>query len=350
MDLSSILLVRTSALGDVVHARPVFNAVRHALPEARIGWIVEAPFAPLIADLEGIEVLPVRLRSWRRSWTSSATRHEAFEAFRRIRRFDASAAIDLMGNHKGAFLARLSGAPVRIGSEQRQRRETMSHLLINREVPIGGEHAVDRGLSLLQALDLTPEEADFTGDRLLPAATPSSSPIAGDDSPYVLIQPGAGWGNKRYPPDRWGQVAQQLAADGYRVFVLGGPGEEALAEQVVQSSREQAQVAVGPGMEFLVAALRGARLVLGGDTGPLHLAHALGTPVVAVMGPTDPKRHGPYQAPQTVVINRLPCSFCSRRMNSTQACLHTIPPAWIVDAARRELGSTPSASSNSVTI
>jgi heptosyltransferase-1 len=350
VDIPSILLVRTSALGDVVHARPVFNALRRAHPEARIGWIVEAPFAPLIADLEGIEVLPVRLRWWRRSWTSRATHREIAEAFRRIRQFEASVAIDLMGNHKGAFLARLSGARIRLGPERSQRREPMSHILINREVPIGGEHAVDRGLSLLQTLGITPQQADFSGDRLLPNATTPSPLTADGRHPYVLVQPGAGWGNKRYPPELWGHVVHQLTADGHRVYVLGGPGEESLAEQVVRASQGQAQLAVGPGMEFLVGALRGARLVLGGDTGPLHLAHALDVPVVAVMGPTDPKRHGPYQAPGAVVVNHLPCSFCSRRMGSTQACLQTIPPAWIVDAARRQLDSSTFASSNSVTI
>jgi heptosyltransferase I len=336
----AILLLRTSALGDVVHSLPVASALRRAYPAARLGWVVEEPFAALVASHPAVDVvLPVALRRWRRAPLDRATQREAAAFLGRLRTFCADVALDLMGNHKAGILARLSGASLRLGARRDARREPSSAAWLNRRVELAGLHAVDRALSLLRGLGLDPGPADFAGAALLPA-DPAAVGNGPDEAPgYVLLQPGAGWASKRYPPAWLGQVASGLAATGERVRVLAGPGEEALAEAVVVASAGGA-VAVAPsGLGGLAAWLRGARLVIGGDTGPLHLAHALGAPVLALHGPTDPARHGPYGAPERALYQRLPCSFCYRRFAETKACLLELTPRRVLAAALDLLAS-----------
>ncbi len=335
-----ILIVRTSALGDVVHALPVLTALRRHLPEARIGWVVEEAMAPVLAghpDLD--ELLVVRLRDWRRRPFAAATLRE-LSAFRvALGRFAPDVALDLMGNHKAGAIAALSLADRRIGPARRARREPSSALWISEPVEPRGVHAVDRGLSLLDALGLPPEPADFGGDRLFPAAPAPPAP-AGE--PFALLHPGAGWANKRYPPERWGEAARRLReATGLPTRVAVAPGEEALAAAVEAAAAGAAAAVPAPDLPTL-AALCAARLVLGGDSGPTHLAHALGTPVLMLMGPTDPERHGPYGAAERALWSRLPCSFCYRRFDETKACLLDIPPDRVAERAA-ELSLIPRA-------
>jgi heptosyltransferase-1 len=282
----------------------VLTALRRRYPAARIAWVVEEVFAPLLAGHPALDTLiPVATRRWRRgvgqSWGEVAA------LVRRLRHFAPEVALDLMGNHKAGVLARLAGAHRRIGPQTPDRREPSSRWWINEPAPVAGTHAVDRALSLLAALD-------------------------------------AGWGNKRYPPQRWRSVLRRLCrATGLEAGVLVGPGEEELAAALAADGVAQAVVAAG--IEALVAALRGARLVLGGDSGPVHLAHALGIPVLVLMGPTDPARHGPYRAPERVLARRLPCSYCYRRFAEVKACLLELSPETVAEQALAVLaGSEPS--------
>lgn len=332
----AILLLRTSALGDVVHSLPVASALRRAFPQARLGWVVEEPFAPLVASHPAVdEVLPVALRRWRRRPLAAATRREVGAFLRRLRGFRADVALDLMGNHKAGLLARLAGAPVRAGAVRADRREPSSALWLNRRVAAEGQHAVDRSLSLLRALGVEPGAADFAGDALLRPR--GDAPPTGEPPGYVLIQPGAGWGSKRYPAAWFGELAAALAAAGHRVFVLAGPGEHDLAAAVAAASGGAASPVDPGGLPALAGWLRGARLLVGGDTGPLHLAHAVGTPVLALHGPTDPARHGPYGAAERALYQRLPCSFCYKRFGETKACLLELTPRRVVASALSSL-------------
>ena len=152
----SILVLRTSALGDVVHCLPVVSALRRAFPATRISWVIEEPFAPLVASHPAVdEAMPVALRRWRRAPFAAQTRREVLAFVRRLRAQRAEVALELMGNHKGGILARLSGAPRRIGAARRWRREPSSATWLNDTVEPRGEHAVDRALSLLSPLGIT---------------------------------------------------------------------------------------------------------------------------------------------------------------------------------------------------
>jgi lipopolysaccharide heptosyltransferase I len=356
LEHARILLVRTSSLGDVVHSLPVLAALRRHLPGARIGWVVEEAYAPLLAghpDLD--QLIVVRLRHWgSRPWRAR-TLGEIASFVAALDRFAPQVVLDLMGNHKAAAIAALSLAPRRIGHARAGRREPSSAFWLSERVPVDGSHAVDRALSLLDALGLPREPAEFGGHKLFRATTGPAAAVPGPAAPpFALLHPGAGWGNKAYPPAWWGEAARRLhAATGIRTRVAAAPGEEALAAAVVAAagggspaapgggspaapgggSGPAAEVVAAPDLPALAALLRAAALMLGGDTGPTHLAHALGTPVLMVMGPTDPERHGPYGAPERALYRRLPCSFCYRRFDEAKACLLELPPERVAERA-----------------
>jgi lipopolysaccharide heptosyltransferase I len=332
-DPERILVVRTSALGDVVHGLPVAAELRRRFPAARLGWVVDEAFAPLLAGHAHLDrVVSVPLRRWRRA--SGGRRRELVRFLGELRAFRADVALDLMGNHKGALLARLSGAPRRLGHARRDRREPASALWLSERLPARGEHAVERALSLLDALGGPPTSVDFA-PRAIACGRDRVPP--GD---YLYLHPGAAWGNKRYPPAQWGAVADELGrVSALPILVGAAPGEEMLAAEVVSASAGAASVLAAPTLAELAGAVRGARLVLAGDTGAAHLARAFGRPLVVVHGPTDPARHGPWADPEAVVVRRLPCSFCHRRMDAAKSCLLLVEPREIAERALRRLAA-----------
>jgi len=336
-----ILIVRTSALGDVVHALPVLTALRRHLPEARIGWVVEEAMAPVLADHPDLdELLVVRLRRWRR--LSAQGLRELGGFLSALNRFAPEVVLDLMGNHKAGAISALTLADRRIGAGWRWRREPSSAVWISEPIVPRGTHAVDRMLSLLDALGLPPEPADFGAEKLFRKEMEEApTRLAAETEPFVLLHPGAGWANKRYPPDWWGKAARLIREQtGLPTWVAAAPGEEALAAAVETAGDGAALTVPASDLATLAGLIRRARLMLGGDSGPTHLAHALGTPVLMLMGPTDPERHGPYAAPDRALFKRLPCSFCYQRLEETKACLLEIPPHRVAERAAELLAST----------
>ena len=335
--MNRILIVRTSALGDIVHSLPVLTALRRRYPEAKIGWVVEEAMAPLLAghpDLD--ELLRVRLRPWRHRPFARETLREVRAFLDALDRFGPDAVLDLMGNHKGGLLAALSFAGRRIGPARRQRREPSSGVWINEGVEPRGTHAVDRALSLAAPLGVPAEPVDFGPGKLFreEPELPDEVRRVVESGPFVLIHPGAGWANKVYPPARWGAAARELRArTGLPIHIALARGEERLAGEVEAASDGAVRTVSAPSLPILAALLRRASLVMGGDSGPTHLAHALGTPVLMLMGPTDPERHGPYRAPDRAVWKELPCSFCYRRFPETRPCMTVIPPDRVASRA-----------------
>lgn len=335
-----IVLLRTSALGDVVHSLPVLEALRAACPDARIAWVVDEAFAPLLAGHPALDlVISLPLRAWRRSKGNPSAAGAVWRALGTLRSFRPEVAVDLMGNHKAGALAWLSGAPRRLGHRHCDRREPSSAVWINEEVPARGEHAVDRALSLLDGLLPGGPPVVSAATRLACTEDPRGLDLLGScPRPPLLLQPGAGWGNKRYPSESWGAVAGLLVDLG-PIRVLSAPGEESLAQAVVAASGGSAEHWHAPSLPMLATLLRGARALLGGDTGPLHLAHALGTPVLGLFGPTNPRRNGPWRLPGSALTVSLPCSFCHRRLAAPKACLLAIPPRLVADRLRTLLAS-----------
>lgn len=343
-----MLLIRTSALGDIVHCLPVLAALRAARPEARVAWLAEKVWAPLLAGHPDLDaVFTVHTKAWRKKPLAAATRRDLGDALGAVRAWRPAVAIDLMGNFKGGLLAFLSGAPRRIGAAGGGRREGGSAVFLNEKVAVRGEHAIDRALSLLAPLGIAPPPpegaAELGGGRLLREAPPEALAFLAEQRrsgrPLVLLQAGAGWANKMYPLERWAEVAQGLAADGADVVLPSAPGEEDLVARLAALAAGAARVVDAKPFPFLAAMIRHCRLFLGGDTGPLHLAHALGAPVLCLIGPTDPRRNGPYASPGQVVFGELPCSYCYKRFDEAKACLLQHSAAAVLRRARALLAA-----------
>lgn len=328
------LIVRTSALGDVVHSLPVLTALRKRFPQAAIGWVIERRLAPLLEGHPSLDqLIRVDTKGWRQGRLSWTTLRSIQSFIAELRRFRADVALDLMGNHKAGVIAALSGARRKIGLRRADRREPSSALWINEGVAASGEHAVEEPLSVLAALREPQGPPDFGADLIAAGAAAPAAVSALAARGFFLVHPGAGWHNKRYPTELWGTAAAELSAEtGLACAVAWGPGERSMAEEVVAAAGE-ATLVEAPDLPSLIALLRRSRLVLGGDTGPVHLAHAVGTPVLALMGPTDPARHGPYGAPESSLARPLPCSYCYARLDEPKACLREIRPREVVERA-----------------
>lgn len=315
-----VLLVRLGALGDLVHALPVAAAIKAAWPEARLDWLVEArhrPFLDLVPVLD--DRLAVDTRSVRGRWGWPAVVREM-----RSRRYEA--VLDVQGLLKSAVLARLSGARRVIGFAMAHLREPLAAAAYSETVdPRGAVHVVEKNLACAVALGVPVAAPRF------PLSTPPPSPEAAAvvdaaGPGFAAINPGAAWPNKRWPAERFGALARRLAdRPGLRSIVLWGPGERALAEAVTAAAGDAARLAPPTPLADLLALLARAAVVVAGDTGPLHLAAALGTPVVGIYGPTDPRRNGPWDPRDRVVSRRAACAcFHKRRCRAPRWCLDDV--------------------------
>jgi len=275
-----ILVLRLSALGDVIHTIPAVTALKEG---ARVSWVVEAPYRELVEIVAGAEVIPVRMKQWARS--PIASRQSMREALRAMR--GAETSIDFQGLVKSAMLGALSGAKERIGFDKHAIREKPALLFTNRKVHVDTtKHVIDQNLDLVwsaatqvAALDAARKSGDLR--RRIPDWE-TYAPRTGEPRDIVIL-PGAGKPNKLWPVERWREVAKRTNA-----IVAWGPNERTLAEQT------GATLAPPTSLRELAGLLRNARLVIGADTGPLHLAAALGTRVVGLYGPTHVWRNGPY--------------------------------------------------------
>ena len=301
-----ILIVRLSAMGDIIHAMPAVAGLRAQFPESRIDWAIEERWAPLLTSRAlsdtSTSVSPeqplvdfihrVHMRRWRQHPFSSVTRTEMRALRLRLRELKYDHVIDLQGAIRSALLAKASGARVRAGAMHP--RELPARWWYNVKAHTPGRHVVDQAAEVVSAaLGRTVEplqppfpisaEAEHWADDLTRA----------DSGTFAIINPGAGWGAKRWPAERYAAVVRTLGEHGFKALVNAGPGEANLAQEVVEHNKNSSRV-VECSLPQLIAITRRAALFVGGDTGPLHLASALGTPAVAIFGPTDPARNGPY--------------------------------------------------------
>lgn len=290
----SVLVVRLSALGDVIHTIPAVLALRNALPDARLTWAIEPAYAELVEIVARPDaVVRTPMKRWRRSPLEllsgmPATVRQLREAAR------GGVAIDFQGLMKSALIARVSGASVRYSFDRESIRERAALLLSNRAVAVDrNAHVVEWNLALAAAA--APSITTVPAVDFLPFA------VAGDEilrrlGGTVVFVPGAGQARKQWPVSRFRELAERI---GKRVVAVFGPGEEALARSIAEGG--VAELAPKTGLRELARVLHDAELVVGGDTGPLHLAAALGAPVVGLYGPTDPRRNGPFgQLPRVV--------------------------------------------------
>ena len=345
-----LLIVRLSAMGDVIHTLPAAQALRDAFPNAMIGWLIEERWAELLSapgtPRRGPRsaqrpladwVLTVELGGWRKSPFNISTLQKIAQVWNDVRSAHYDVAVDLQGAMRSAVLARWSGAGVVIGSSEP--RESPASLWYTRQAIARGVHVIDQNLSVAAAVtgtSLGMPRVEFPRD---PAAERCIQERLAQQGirEYAILNPGAGWGAKRWPAARYGEVARQLFADGLCPVINYGPGEDHLIEEVATAS-EGAARPMKLSISELIALTRGAKLFVGGDTGPMHLAAALQVPVVAIFGPTNPARNGPYGTRSVVLRNPASATSHARNLQPDEAMLE-IGADDVVTAARSLLSN-----------
>jgi heptosyltransferase I len=333
-----ILIVKLSAIGDIIHTLPAVAALRRAFPEAWLAWMVEKAGASLLRgnpDLD--ELITVDTRAWRANWWIGL-RH-AWYVTRHLRRANFDLCIDFQGLLKSGVFTYLSGAPRRLGLPRQRCREPLSAVFTNIHGPLSApsRHIVDQLVELLQPLGVATTERRF------------SIPLSEADDhfaervwrelglrsevPVVVLYPGAAWQTKR-----WGELNFARLNDALirrfqvRTLLTWGPGEEPLIQRVVRATTYTPAIAPATTLLQLAAIITLGRVFVGGDTGPLHLAAAVGTPTVALFGPSDPRRNGPYGPEHVILQRKLPCSNCYQHTCNHWECLPGIEVDTVVDA------------------
>jgi len=353
--MAKILIVRLGSMGDILHALPAVTAIRSALPQASIGWLVEERWTELLTthhpkpNPESVSpekpvanlIHTVDTMRWRRRIVRAGTLAEVRGALRRVREVGYDLAIDFQGAIKSGLLARLCGAHKLAGFENP--REPATRIFYTQKFSRRGEHVIEQNHGLAaQALkdQLGGKELELIAPQL--PCDPQAETWAQTEimqlgiASFALMTPAAGWGAKQWPTERFGAVAQALARHNLKTLVNAAPGEEGLAQAVVDSSAGHAFV-VQCSIGQLIALTRRARIFIGGDTGPLHLACAQAIPTVGLYGPTDPVRTGPFGR-NTIALRHPESQTTFSHHRQPDSGLLKISAEEVIGAARHLLG------------
>jgi heptosyltransferase I len=343
--IDRLLIVRLSSMGDILHALPAATALRNTFPEAALGWVIEEHWAELLCTLPTPRSGPrspqrplvdrihtVDTKKWRSALFSTQTWERTAAALSELHAGDYQVAIDLQGVARSAIIAHWSGASVIYGAAQA--RENVASMFYTHQAITRGTHVIEQNISIAEAVAHRTLE--------LPEVQLPHDPNADrwfkrqGIKDFALLSPGAGWGAKQWPADRYAIVATELSECGLTVLVNFGPGEEGLARDVESLSGNRAR-AISTNLTQLTALARRTQLFIGGDSGPMHLAAALRVPVVAIFGPTDPARNGPFRT--RAIVLRSPSSITShKRRSEPDPGLLEISPEEVVNAAKQLLG------------
>jgi len=292
------LVVRLTALGDILHTVPAVAALRAAHAGAKIDWVVERKWTPVLEGSPALnEVIPFDRRSAWGMW----------ECVQRLRENRYTCAIDFQGLYKSSLLAAFSGAPRRIGFGHAWAREAGAAMFYSERVVPTGRHVAELNYSLAeQAGASRPPVPEYP--LRVPAGGAASIRARlhdlGISGEYVVVGPGGSWRAKCWPAERYGELCRELERKcGVRVIVIHGPGEKSLADEVARAADPARPMVLATTIEELMGLVAHARCLVAADSGPLHLAAALGTPVVGLYGPTDPARNGPF-VPGAVIVHK----------------------------------------------
>jgi len=332
------LVVRLGSLGDIVHTFPAVAGLRESFPKAEIVWLTHPRWKELIECSElAAEIWETDTRSYK----------SLREIIGKIRKQNFAAAIDYQGLWKSAALPLFGGVSRRIGFSSQTIRELGVPILYTDRVPCVQTHIAD------QNGELSRRAGARNGVASVALAVPAIQEVfvlqllrGFAVERYVVLSPAAGWRSKCWPPDRYGALCQKIRANlGLRCVLNYGPGEEGMVSSIKAASGEADPIAYNGSLVQLMALLRNAVCVVGGDTGPLHLAVALGTPAVAIFGPTDPARNGPYRAeagsgnvsPADIVLRSPHAETTYKRGDQAAPSILEIDVETVFDAVRHQV-------------
>jgi lipopolysaccharide heptosyltransferase I len=334
----NVLIVRLSAMGDILHALPL--AANAARAGHRVGWVVERPFASLLRGNKHIyELIVTDTKRIRRRLLSTNGIGELRSLRAALKGFAPDVVLDPQGNEKSFWVSQLAGAPRVVLDDARFRRNwTRRFSALRVEPPTTTRHVSEKIVALLGAIRIPVVETAPDARYLLRSRDDVAEAFLPTvPRPFALYHPGAGWANKSWGEERFAELARGVREQlGIHPIVSWGPGDEMRAENLARRTGAVRIPAVGfPGLARIVSQ---AAFFAGGDTGPLHLADALGVMTVGLFGPTDPARTGPFRRNGPVFFARLSCSPCNSRYSETKKCLREILPAAVLSALdRREL-------------
>lgn len=336
------LVVRLGSLGDIVHTFPAVAALRESFPNSEIVWLTHPRWKALVESSE------LATEIWETETRSYASLREII---RRIRKKHFTTAVDYQGLWKSAALPFFGGVSARIGFSSETIREFGVPILYTDRVQTTLHHIAD------QNGELSRHAGARNGVAPVSLAVPTIQEVfvlqllsVARIERYVVLSPAGGWLSKCWPPDRYAALCRRIhSALGMRCVLNYGPGEEALVSAVKSASAEADPIAYNGSLTQLMALLRNAACIVGGDTGPLHLAVALGTPAVAIFGPTDPARNGPYRmrgqsdsaAPMDIVLRSPHSATTYKRGNQADPSILEIDVETVFDAVRRQSGARP---------
>ncbi|HEV2306733.1 MAG TPA: glycosyltransferase family 9 protein [Candidatus Acidoferrales bacterium] len=324
------LVLRMSALGDIVHTLPAVHALRESFPRATIDWLVDQKWMPI---LEGNTDVSKIIAMNRDSWAN------VIAAVRELRATHYEVAVDFQSLYRSAILGWLSGAPRRVGFDSQYAREHGAALFYTQCVTPRRKHKVEHNLELVESLGARTSEVCFS----LPANPQAEEEVkrilrAKGVGEYFVLSPGGGWRSKCWPAERYGALHHALAERyGWRGVISFGPGEQDLAEIVRREAGSPEPLIEQFNLRQLAPLLRSAKFLVAADTGPLHVASALGTPVVGLYGPTDPARNGPYSPRDVVVRKAAPEETTYQRGKFPSRSMLAITVEDVLEAVERRL-------------
>jgi heptosyltransferase I len=342
-----ILIVKPSSLGDVVHSLPFLNAIRKGYPEAEIHWVIFRGFEGL---LEGHPMLHklwvVNKDSWTKLNLAKDTISEIKSLLRNLKEARFDLVVDLQGLLRSGIITAATGAPVRIGFKEAREG---SRVFYTDKVPGGRNvHAVDRYLKVAEFLGCDTSEVIFpfppfenvpSFENIISSFIlhPSSLDMhLSSLAEYVVLVPGARWKTKRWAPEYFGKLASLL---NFRSIIIGSKDDVYIANEIVALSQGKSLSLAGKtDLKELIAVIKGSKLIITNDSGPMHIAAALGVPVFAIFGPTDPVRTGPYGKGHIIIREPVACAPCFKKICGDIKCMKDLSAEKVYRIIERNMG------------
>jgi len=337
--LRRFLIVRLSSLGDIVHALPAAAALGETFPKAEIDWVVESRCAVLLEGNPFLRrVVKLDTLGWRRRMGSLATWAQIGRGLRELRACPYDAALDFQGLWKSAVVSHLSRAQERIGFARRWMREPSAAVLYTKQIaPPEGQHVIGTNLALAEHLGARTARWQFP----LPHTDADDAYVdqqlaALGAKDFIIVNPGGGWRAKCWSPEDYAELIRRVEDDLHiTVLVTGSPSEAGMISGILEKAHAAGARYLPTTIVQFIALARRAALFVGGDTGPLQLAAAVGTSIVGIFGPTDPVRNGPFAPDDIALSNHGPINHTRREPHASY--ITGIPVDDVLAAVRERL-------------
>jgi lipopolysaccharide heptosyltransferase I len=329
-NLHKILIVKPSSLGDIVHSLPFLNALSERFPKAEIHWVIAKGFEDLLTGHPMVKkIWVINKDMWKKLSEIRRSFHEIRVLLRELRKERYDIVIDLQGLLRSGVITRATGSPVRIGFEEAREG---SRFFYTSKIEGGKDiHAVDRYLKIAEFLGCEITEVCFPLPLYADSSLVTRYTLPSDD--YAVMVPGARWKTKRWPPEKFGELSSLLPI---RTVIVGGRGDKSIAKEILASSGGKSVSLVGKtDLKGLIEIIRGARFMVSNDSGPMHIAAALGIPVFAIFGPTDPLRTGPYGEGHTIIREDVPCAPCFKKKCDDMKCMESLSVEKVYEVIKK---------------